>query len=89
LPFNERGNLDLERSRSGAGWERAGAIQRGGRCSMTSTFSEQVGKVFVVTHGMRQCLICNALFTREEAAKHAGTACFPKQQSSGRAKLED
>jgi len=56
---------------------------------MTSTFSEQVGKVFVVTHGMRQCLICNALFTREEAAKHAGTACFPKQQSSGRAKLED
>ena len=49
---------------------------------MTSAFSEQVGKVFIVTHGMRQCLICNALFTREEAAKHAVTTCFPRQQSS-------
>lgn len=49
---------------------------------MNSTFSEQVGKVFIVTHGMRQCLICNALFTRDGAAKHAGTACYPKQQSS-------
>lgn len=49
---------------------------------MNTTFSEQVGKVFIVTHGMRQCLICNALFTREGSAKHAGTTCFPKRQSS-------
>jgi hypothetical protein len=49
---------------------------------MNSAFSEQVGKVYIVTHGMRQCLICNLLFTREEAPKHAGTTCFPKQRSS-------
>jgi len=49
---------------------------------MNGTFSERVGKVFIVTHGMRQCLVCNAPFTREEAAKHAGTTCFPKLRSS-------
>jgi hypothetical protein len=49
---------------------------------MNSTFSEQVGKVFIVTHGMRRCLVCDTLFMREEAAKHSQTMCFPKQQSS-------
>jgi hypothetical protein len=49
---------------------------------MNRTFSEQVGKVFIVTHGMRQRLVCNVLFTREEAAKHAMTTCFPNERSS-------
>lgn len=50
---------------------------------MNSTTSEQVGKVFLaLAKDLRQCLVCDGLFTREAAAKHAGTTCFPKRQSS-------
>jgi hypothetical protein len=69
---------------------------------MNSTNSEQVGKVFLaLATDLRQCLVCDGLFSREAGAKHAGTTCFPKQQSSestvhdvwsaftGRKKLED
>jgi hypothetical protein len=54
---------------------------------MNSTNSEQIGKVFIVTHGVRQCLICDGLFTREAAAKHASTPCCPptKEREQGAA----
>jgi hypothetical protein len=50
---------------------------------MNSTNSEQVGKVFLaLAKDLRQCLVCDELFTREAGAKHAGTTCFPNRQSS-------
>lgn len=49
---------------------------------MNSTSSEQVGKVFIVTHGMRRCLICDSLFTPEGAAEHSVAICFPKSSES-------
>lgn len=41
------------------------------------TITDQVGKVFVVVQGMRRCLICEGMFTRQAAAKHAMTICAP------------
>ncbi len=54
---------------------------------MNSTFSEQVGKVFIVTHGMRQCLICDGIFTPREASDHTVTFCYPptKEREQGAA----
>ena len=50
---------------------------------MNSRNSEQVGKVFLaLANDLRQCLVCDRLFTREAGAKHAGATCFPEQQSS-------
>jgi hypothetical protein len=69
---------------------------------MNGRNSEQVGKVFLaLAKDLRQCLVCDGLFTREAGAKHAGATCFPKRQSSestvhdvwsaftGRKKLKD
>jgi len=44
---------------------------------MKGRHSEQVGKVFVVTCGMRGCLICGGVFTPKEAAEHAAAPCCP------------
>ena len=44
---------------------------------MNGRHSEQVGKVFVVTGGMRGCLICGGVFTPKEAAEHAAAPCCP------------
>ena len=54
---------------------------------MNRTFSEQVGKVFVATHGMRQCLICDGIFTPREASDHTVTFCCPptKEREQGAA----
>jgi len=55
-----------------------------GRCS------EQIGKLFIVTHGMRRCLICDGLFSSKEARDHALFPCYPAQPRSsnnGAAKL--
>ena len=38
---------------------------------------EMIGKVFVVTCGIRRCLICDGLFTPREASDHAVTLCYP------------
>jgi hypothetical protein len=36
---------------------------------------ETVGKLFIVVRGMRQCLICERLFTPMEAAGHSMMPC--------------
>jgi len=43
---------------------------------------EIVGKVFVVVRGGRKCLICDGEFTRNEAAEHALTTCYPHTKES-------
>ena len=59
---------------------------------MNQSRTEVVGKLFVVVNGMRRCLICDRVFTREAAAEHAGITCFPRSlgaSSTGRkAELE-
>ena len=45
---------------------------------------EVIGKIFVVLRqDMRQCLICDGVFTRQSAAGHAGTVCHPSEGDSG------
>ena len=45
--------------------------------------ADRIGKVFyVLDQDMRQCLICDGVFTGRAAAEHAGTACLPSQKSS-------
>jgi hypothetical protein len=42
------------------------------------TRSDQIGKVFVVlSRDMRQCLICECVFTRRASAEHAKVVCSP------------
>jgi hypothetical protein len=48
---------------------------------MNQTQIETVGKVFVVVRGMRQCLICESMFTPQQAAEHATAPCSPKSDS--------
>jgi len=39
---------------------------------------EQIGKVFrAVASNLRQCLVCEQLFTRRAAAEHAKVNCCP------------
>jgi len=41
----------------------------------TADYPDRIGKVFyVLGQGMRQCLICDGVFTGQAAAEHAGTA---------------
>lgn len=46
----------------------------------TAAVSEdQIGKPFVVMAGnIRQCLVCEGLFTRQTAPNHAQVICYPK-----------
>jgi hypothetical protein len=44
---------------------------------MNQTQIETVRKVFVVVQGGRRCLICEQVFTREEAPEHALVSCVP------------
>jgi hypothetical protein len=43
---------------------------------------DRVGKIFLVvsTDGvlLRQCLVCEEMFTRQESAEHCRVACFPR-----------
>jgi hypothetical protein len=40
--------------------------------------TDQIGKVFVcVGKNVRQCLVCEQLFTRRDSAEHAKVACHP------------
>ncbi len=43
---------------------------------MGSIRTERIGKVFVaVGRGVRQCLVCEQLFTQQAASEHAKVAC--------------
>jgi hypothetical protein len=45
--------------------------------------ADQIGKVFsVLDQDMRQCLICDRVFTSHAAAEHSGIACLPTQRPS-------
>ena len=45
---------------------------------------EVIGKIFVaLSQDMRQCLICDGVFTKQGAAAHAGAACYPSNRDSG------
>ena len=46
----------------------------------TNTGADRVGKIFVVSHALRRCLICDGLFTQSEAAYHAEIVCYPRRQ---------
>jgi hypothetical protein len=48
-------------------------------CARTRT-ADQSGKVFGVEQGMRRCMVCDQLFTRDSAAQHANVACWPQKQ---------
>ncbi len=42
------------------------------------TSADEIGKVFVALgQGMRQCLVCGDIFTRQAAPEHAGMVCHP------------
>ena len=48
----------------------------------TSGRADQVGKAFrVIGRDLRQCLICDGLFTVQGAAAHAERRCNPSQRS--------
>jgi hypothetical protein len=53
-------------------------------CCREGSVRDQIGKVFLVvsTDGLmlRQCLICDGVFTREEAREHYTVRCGPSQQ---------
>lgn len=39
-----------------------------------------IGKVFLVrSHGLRECLVCGELFTRQSAPDHAEVKCYPSR----------
>jgi len=70
----DRGHAQYEVER---GTER---MMRAGICARVRT-PDQSGKVFRVEQGMRRCMVCEELFTRETAAEHANAACRPEKQS--------
>jgi hypothetical protein len=42
---------------------------------------DRIGKVFVaLDHGMRKCLVCDQVFTRQAASKHADVVCFRRKR---------
>jgi hypothetical protein len=47
---------------------------------------DQIGKIFLVVSTqvvpLRQCLICEGVFTREEAREHYAVRCEPQQQTN-------
>lgn len=44
---------------------------------------DQIGKVFIVVgQDMRQCLICDGVFTKQGSAVHADAVCHPPKITS-------
>jgi hypothetical protein len=42
---------------------------------------DMLGKPFRVEYGgMRRCIVCEELFSREEAPKHSTVSCFPEKR---------
>src|ERR1700733_5230029 len=89
MPIDERGEHQPRCRGSRPCREYAGAIQRGGRCSMNQMQIETVGKIFIVVRGMRRCLICDGVFTPREAANHAMILCCPPTKSEQGAAYTD
>jgi hypothetical protein len=56
-------------------------------CARART-ADQGGKVFRVEQGMRRCMVCEELFTRDSAAQHAKVACWPEKQFGSRCGCE-
>jgi len=51
----------------------------------SSPHDEVIGKIFVaLSQDMRQCLICDGVFTRQGAAAHTGAVCHPSEGNFGR-----
>jgi hypothetical protein len=51
------------------------ADDQSSRAAVTS--ADQNGKVFVaLAQGMRKCLICEAMLTRQSSAEHAEVTCY-------------
>jgi len=49
-----------------------------------TTSVDVVGKVFVaLSRDMRQCLICDRVFTKQGSAAHADAVCHPLKGNSG------
>jgi hypothetical protein len=48
-----------------------------GKRSEAMAQADRTGKVFFVNQGMRKCLICERVFTREASAEHSTVACTP------------
>ena len=44
--------------------------------------TDRVGKAFKVEQGLRKCVVCERLFTREASQQHAEVACRPVMQGS-------
>jgi DNA invertase Pin-like site-specific DNA recombinase len=43
---------------------------------------DRVGKPFLVmTGGVRKCLVCQELFSRQEAPRHSRIVCYPREES--------
>jgi len=41
---------------------------------------DRIGKPFLVMAGnIRKCLVCDELFTRQEAPRHSRVVCYPQQ----------
>lgn len=46
-----------------------------------ATRTDQIGKVFkVLAAGVRECLICEQVFTRQDSARHANVVCWPEKR---------
>ena len=61
-------------------------MTNGGRAVLMqqSRNDEVIGKIFVaLSQDMRQCLICDGVFTKRGAAAHTGVACRPSEGNSG------
>lgn len=44
---------------------------------------DRIGKPFLVmAGGVRQCLVCQQLFSREEAPRHSRVGCYPSEEST-------
>jgi hypothetical protein len=43
----------------------------------TARKDEQLGKPFMVSEGMRYCMVCERTFTPRAAALHASVVCYP------------
>ena len=46
---------------------------------------DRIGKPFLVMAGnVRKCLVCEALFTRQEAPQHSRVVCYPPEPEESR-----
>jgi len=54
-------------------------MMKSGICARVRS-ADQSGKVFRIEQGMRRCMVCEKLFTRDSAAEHANVACRPEKQ---------